>query len=98
MATQYVSEDIVRSYFTDAMSHMYREEVPAYADLVDLVDEVNVRVLARNLELASQIAAEGGQETLRAERHGAIRIGKAEELNILRRAFAIMGMFPVGLL
>ncbi len=96
MATQYVSEHIVRSYFTDAMSHMYREEVPAYADLVELVDEVNDRVLARNLDLASQIESEGGQETLRAERHGAIRIGKAEELNILRRAFAIMGMFPVG--
>ena len=30
------------------------------------------------------------------ERHGAIRVGTAEELATLRRMFAIMGMYPVS--
>ncbi len=30
------------------------------------------------------------------ERHGAIRLGTAAELSMMRRVFAVMGMFPVG--
>src|SRR5690606_25397205 len=30
------------------------------------------------------------------ERHGAIRLGTPAELAMMRRAFAVMGMFPVG--
>ena len=33
---------------------------------------------------------------LNVERHGAIRVGTAEELATLRRMFAIMGMYPVS--
>ncbi|MCJ8298327.1 MAG: DUF1338 family protein, partial [Pseudomonadales bacterium] len=35
-------------------------------------------------------------ETLSDQRHGAIRLGKASELAMMRRIFAIMGMYPVG--
>ncbi|MGQ7181514.1 2-oxoadipate dioxygenase/decarboxylase family protein, partial [Escherichia coli] len=31
---------------------------------------------------------------LNVERHGAIRVGTAQELATLRRMFAIMGMYP----
>lgn len=30
------------------------------------------------------------------ERHGAIRVGRPDELRMLKRLFALMGMFPVG--
>ena len=33
---------------------------------------------------------------LNVERHGAIRVGTAQELATLRRMFAIMGMYPVS--
>ncbi|MFC7290657.1 VOC family protein [Hirschia litorea] len=96
MTIKCVSPDYIRTLFTDAMSVMYREEVPAYADLVTLVEEVNAKVLKADPELEEELEAEGGIDALNAERHGAIRLGKPEELNLLGRAFALMGMFPVG--
>src|SRR5699024_4143326 len=44
---------------------------------------------------ASLVAA-GELERLSVERHGAIRVGTAEELGVLRRLFAVMGMQPVS--
>jgi uncharacterized glyoxalase superfamily metalloenzyme YdcJ len=39
----------------------------------------------------------GGEiERLNEERHGAIRVGTAAELSMLRRLFAVMGLVPVG--
>ncbi len=35
-------------------------------------------------------------ERVSEERHGAIRLGTAEKLSMMRRVFAVMGMFPVG--
>ncbi len=96
MNTAKVSADIIRKLFTDAMSGMYRDEVPAYADLVDLVETLNSNILRTDTSLRKKIEAEGGFDTLRAERHGAIRLGRPEELSILRRAFSLMGMYPVG--
>lgn len=75
---------------------MYRDEVPAYGVLLKLVSDVNSRTLSRNSELRSQLEAEGSLERLSDERHGAIRLGRADELAMMRRAFAVMGMFPVG--
>ena len=42
----FVSTDNIRSQFSAAMSQMYREEVPAYSDLVEIVNEVNQQVLS----------------------------------------------------
>lgn len=96
MAFAKVTSDQIRKKFTNAMSKMYRDEVPAYAELVDLVDAINIKVLGDDTNIRRHIKSEGGIASLRAERHGAIRIGKPEELSILRRAFAVMGMHPVG--
>src|SRR5699024_8984800 len=35
-------------------------------------------------------------DRLSMERHGAIRLGTADELSMMRRLFAVMGMYPVG--
>ncbi len=86
----------IRAAFSAAMSEMYRTEVPAYGTLVDLVDEINVGALSQNNELKQALALSGGLERLKDERHGAIRVGKAEELSMMRRVFAIMGMQPVS--
>ncbi len=42
------------------------------------------------------MAAANDLERLSVERHGAIRVGTAEELGMLARLFAVMGMAPVG--
>ena len=45
-ADRFVSPDHIRSLFSQAMSHMYRTEVPLYGTLVELVERINAQVLA----------------------------------------------------
>ncbi|MFT8719282.1 VOC family protein [Acetobacter sp.] len=92
----FVSPDEIRARFSSAMSDMYRKEVPQYGVLLDLVADVNASVLKANPTLRDELDRQGELERISLERHGAIRLGKAEELATMRRLFAIMGMFPVG--
>jgi uncharacterized glyoxalase superfamily metalloenzyme YdcJ len=92
----FVSSDDIRSGFSAAMSAMYRKEVPAYGTLLDLVAEVNTAVLDASPQLRERLAETDSLDRISEERHGAIRLGTAEELSMMRRVFAVMGMFPVG--
>ncbi|CZT33538.1 2-oxoadipate dioxygenase/decarboxylase HglS [Rhizobium sp. 9140] len=92
----FVQTDDIRSAFSAAMSAMYRAEVPAYGTLMDLVAEVNAQVLAAQPVLAERLADTDALERISEERHGAIRLGTPAELSMMRRVFAVMGMFPVG--
>ncbi|WP_374411237.1 VOC family protein [Novosphingobium colocasiae] len=94
--TGHVSADHIRARFSDALSAMYRQEVPLYADLIAIVEEVNAATLAADAGLRDALTSSGEIARLGAERHGAIRVGTAEELDGLRRVFAAMGMVPVG--
>ena len=95
-ADRFVSPDDIRSLFAQAMSTMYRTEVPLYGTLVDLVAEINDAVLTDNPALAEQLERNDERGRLAQERHGAIRVGTAEELATLGRLFAVMGMYPIG--
>ena len=92
----FVDPSAIRAQFSSAMSAMYRAEVPLYGDLLDLVAQTNAGVLAGSEALRQQLEWTGEIERLSMERHGAIRVGTAEELSTIRRLFAVMGMQPVG--
>ncbi|KAA0017750.1 VOC family protein [Salinicola corii] len=96
MTLPLVSPDDIRSAFSQAMSDMYRQEVPQYGDLLKLVADINRRTLEADPALAAQFGAHDETSRLDVERHGAIRVGTADELSMLRRVFALMGMFPVS--
>jgi len=96
MSQNYVNPDQIRAWFSRAMSDMYKQEVPLYDTLLDLVAQVNARTMDEQPELAAQLARTGEIERLDIERHGAIRVGTPEELANMRRVFAVMGMQPVG--
>ncbi|KMO31600.1 hypothetical protein VQ03_26910 [Methylobacterium tarhaniae] len=91
-----VTSDDVRTRFSRAMSEMYRAEVPQYGTLMDLVATVNADVLASDAGLRARLERTDDLERIDLERHGAIRLGTAEELSTIRRLFAVMGMAPVG--
>ncbi|MFS8147406.1 VOC family protein [Rhizobium sp. BR 249] len=91
-----VSSDDIRSAFSAAMSAMYRQEVPAYDTLMELVARVNDEALAADPDLKERLDATDSLERISEERHGAIRLGTAAELAMMRRVFAVMGMYPVG--
>ncbi|MDM3871195.1 VOC family protein [Porticoccus sp. W117] len=93
---QVVSSDSLRTQFVAAMSAMYRSEVPQYESLVDLVEQVNEQELLNNPTLEQSLRHSNSLERMAEERHGAIRLGKAEELFNVRRLFALLGMQPVG--
>ncbi|AKO52483.1 hypothetical protein ABA45_08665 [Marinobacter psychrophilus] len=91
-----VSTDDVRNRFSKAMSAMYQAEVPQYGTLLELVECVNQETLNQQPELYRRLEAQNELARLSVERHGAIRVGTAAELSMLRRLFAVMGMYPVG--
>jgi uncharacterized glyoxalase superfamily metalloenzyme YdcJ len=91
-----VSEHDIRAAFFEAMSAMYRAEVPLYGDLLDIVDDVNRKALSADPDLAAELRDRGELDRLGQERHGAIRVGTPAELSMMRRVFAVMGMHPVG--
>lgn len=92
----YVSPDEIRHAFSAAMSDMYRKEVPAYGTLMELVSEVNAETLAANPKFQERLDETDSLARISEERHGAIRLGTAAELAMMRRIFAVMGMYPVG--
>ena len=96
MSASFVSPDVIRRLFAQAMSRMYRTEVPLYGTLVELVERINAQVLDQDPALAAQLQRNDERARLDEERHGAIRVGTVQELATLRRLFAVMGMYPVG--
>ncbi|WP_085467605.1 2-oxoadipate dioxygenase/decarboxylase HglS [Mesorhizobium australicum] len=94
--TRFVSADDIRSAFSAAMSAMYRDEVPAYGTLMTLVARVNQQKLSADPRLKARLEATDSLDRISEERHGAIRLGTPQELAMMRRAFAVMGMYPVG--
>ncbi|WP_447044802.1 2-oxoadipate dioxygenase/decarboxylase HglS [Vreelandella sp. H-I2] len=91
-----LSTNDVRDRFSKAMSAMYQAEVPQYGTLLELVECVNQETLSQQPELRRRLEAQGELARLSVERHGAIRVGTAAELSMLRRLFAVMGMYSVG--
>ncbi|TCM66499.1 putative glyoxalase superfamily metalloenzyme YdcJ [Acinetobacter calcoaceticus] len=94
--TNWISSNDIRSRFSALMSEMYQNEVPLYGDLMDLVKDINQITLEQQPNLQKQLQHTGELPRLSQERHGAIRLGTAEELSNMRRIFAVMGMYPVG--
>ncbi|WP_058972902.1 2-oxoadipate dioxygenase/decarboxylase HglS [Type-D symbiont of Plautia stali] len=92
----FLTSDAIRTLFSQAMSSMYQQEVPQYGTLTQLVTAVNERTLEANPALKNRLAAADELTRLGVERHGAIRVGTAAELSMLRQMFAVMGMEPVG--
>ena len=86
----------IRARFAQAMSNMYRFEVPLYGRLVDMVQQINQFELDNHAQLREALESTESIQRISDERHGAIRLGKAEELFTMRRLFAVMGMFPVS--
>ena len=93
---EYVSSDEIRARFSRSMSEMYREEVPAYGTLLDLVADVNEQVLKNDPDLKARLEETDNLDRISEERHGAIRLGTADELHMMSRVFNVMGMEPVG--
>ncbi|CAN7658542.1 VOC family protein [Variovorax sp. LjRoot290] len=92
----FVEPDDIRTLFSRALSGMYKTEVPQYGALLDLVADINAEVLQESKELADRLREAGQLDRLDVERHGAIRLGTVEELAVMRRLFAVMGMRAVG--
>lgn len=83
--------DDLRTRFTQALSDMYRKEVPLYGDLVKIVRDVDNSVLKARGKHPEELPFRN-----HLERHGAIRLGTEHEMRMIKRLFAILDMHPVG--
>jgi uncharacterized glyoxalase superfamily metalloenzyme YdcJ len=82
----------LRAAFAARLSDMYGAEVPAYTTLLEVAAEVNQEVLRSDAD--AERLGDIGRVT--AERHGAIRVGRPEEMRQAAQIFAALGMYPVG--
>ena len=75
--TAFVSPDRIRGLFAQAMSDMYRAEVPLYGDLIALVGDINADTLQRDPALAERLQRTGETERLAAplRRHNPQDVG-----------------------
>jgi uncharacterized glyoxalase superfamily metalloenzyme YdcJ len=92
----FVSPEYIRNRFSTIMSDMYKNEVPLYGELLNLVNDINDNVISEANDIKEQLTNTGEITRLNMERHGAIRLGKPYELFTMRRLFKVMGMFPIG--
>ncbi|MGW0161709.1 2-oxoadipate dioxygenase/decarboxylase [Mycobacterium sp. NPDC003323] len=82
----------LRAKFAAALSRMYGSEVPAYDTLVQVSAQIN----ADHVDRHPQAQRLGSLDRVTAERHGAVRVGTAEELADVADLFSAFGMYPVG--
>ena len=80
-----ITADEIREQFSQAMSAMYQQEVPQYGTLLELVADVNLAVLENNPQLHEKMVNADELARLNVERHGAIRVGTAQEMLLLWR-------------
>ena len=92
----HVSPSDIRDMFSRAMSAMYQQEVPQYGALLQLVEDVNTKMLSAHPGMQKSLEQHGELRRLSEERHGAIRLGTASELATMGQLFAVMGMHPVN--
>jgi len=86
----------IRACFAAALSQMYQQEVPKYGTLLNMVRTINQQYLQQYPAIRQQLSESGDLQRVDVERHGAIRLGTAIELQTMRRLFAVMGMYPVA--
>lgn len=86
----------IRQAFAVAMSAMYAKEVPLYGKLLSLVGQTNQRVLENDPNLREKLSATDNLDRIHLERHGAIRVGRPDELRQVRRVLQVMNMLPTG--
>ncbi|WP_394180705.1 VOC family protein [Yoonia maritima] len=96
MTPNFAQPDTIRADFSAAMSAMYRTEVPAYGDLLEIVQDTNAATLNGPSAAGLNLTPDEDTSRISEERHGAIRLGTADELAMMARVFAVMGMYPVG--
>jgi len=58
-AHTFVPSDEIRARFSSAMSEMYRDEVPQYGTLIELVADINQRTLQAEPELLARMQRSG---------------------------------------
>lgn len=93
---KHVPSSDIRRAFSAAMSAMYANEVPLYGKLLDLVGQNNRAVLENDTDLREKLNATDNLDRIHLERHGAIRVGRPEELAQVRRVLQVMDMLPTG--
>lgn len=93
MKNIFIDQALLRKHVYAELSKMYGSDVPLYDKLLETNREINRKVAQEHPERGID---EKQLDQISSERHGAIRLGKPEELKWMARFFAVMGMLPVN--
>jgi uncharacterized glyoxalase superfamily metalloenzyme YdcJ len=93
MPSDLMPASALRRAFSNRLSALYADEVPLYGQLIAAVKEVNREVIRAHPALGLD---EQDLDQISEERHGAIRLGREDELRTMADFFAVLGMQPVN--
>lgn len=91
--SNFIKTSDLRREFSNKLSAMYAAEVPLYAQLIEVVKQVNRQFIATHPELGLRDA---DIDHISEERHGAIRLGRDIEMYLMANFFEVLGMHPVN--
>ena len=94
-AHDFVSPDSIRAQFSAAMSLMYKQEVPLYGTLLELVSEINQQVMAQQPKVAEALRWTGEIERLPLALEGVIKTALTL-VQIAERALTAAGCIAGG--
>ncbi len=87
----FVPSSEIRKAWAGELARMYQGEVDVYGRFGSIVDQSNRDYASRN---PGKVTEADLNDAMR-ERHGAIRVGTADEYAMIARVFRVMGMMPV---
>jgi uncharacterized glyoxalase superfamily metalloenzyme YdcJ len=93
MPSELMPPSALRRAFSSRLSVLYADEVPLYGQLTAAVKAVNREVIRAHPALGLD---EQDLDQISEERHGAIRLGRPDELRTMADFFAVLGMQPVN--
>lgn len=93
MDRSYVDSSTLRRTFSSRLSALYAAEVPLYGQLIEVVKQVNLEAIRAHPGLGLD---ERDLDHISEERHGAIRLGRDDEMRTMADFFSVLGMYPVN--
>lgn len=88
--SQFIAEAVNRKLLSQDCSRLLGGELPEYLQFTKIVEDSNINYLDENPD-----AEVDSEHRVLAEKHGAIRVATAYEMNMMARIFRVFGMHPV---
>lgn len=93
---RWVESDEIRLKYVQMISDLFHSRYSVYGVVFDIVRDVNNMALIQNASLYDEMVKKGQKQTFSQELSAHYILFNPGDLGIIRRIFAVMGLYPVG--